>query len=256
MTPESLGGGALARRRAIQPDADRDRPILAARRHQDAARKVVCGKAGGQPGNPAAAARHAEQGRGELRRKDRLQRCPTRPRRRTPRRCGRSDPRCGPGWRAAASAAARRHRARRAGPANPRRRSARRKRRSPAGSAPSDGGGTGRTGSVPAASAPRTPASCRTPVARPPTSRASRRKSVIVRTSPGVPRANCMPAGVSRVPCAVRSNSGVPTQSSSARMRRLNAGCVTWRNSAAREKLPVSLSATKSISQASSICYA
>ena len=50
-----------------------------------------------------------------------------------------------------------------------------------------------------------------------------------------------------------RSNSGTPTQVSSARTRRLNAGCVMFRRSAAREKFRQSASARKSSSQASSI---
>jgi hypothetical protein len=38
----------------------------------------------------------------------------------------------------------------------------------------------------------------------------------------------------------VRSISVTPSQSSSTRMRRENAGCETWRRSEAAEKLPVS----------------
>ncbi|CFP69446.1 Uncharacterised protein [Bordetella pertussis] len=62
------------------------------------------------------------------------------------------------------------------------------------------------------------------------------------------------PAACSKAsPCAVsttgvrpRSTSGAPAQVSSARMRRPKAGCVTWRNSAARTKLPVCANAIRS----------
>lgn len=48
-------------------------------------------------------------------------------------------------------------------------------------------------------------------------------------------------------------NSWAPTHSSKIRMRRLKAGCVEWRASAAREKLPVSTKLRKSSSQLVSI---
>jgi hypothetical protein len=60
---------------------------------------------------------------------------------------------------------------------------------------------------------------------------------------------NHSPASVSTAGWAVRSTSTTPSHSSSARMRRLNAGCVMWRSSAAREKLPVAARARKSSSQ-------
>jgi hypothetical protein len=73
------------------------------------------------------------------------------------------------------------------------------------------------------------------------------------RISSSAPVLNCWPAAVRVTPGVARSNNGVPTQSSSARTRRLNAGWVTCRFSAAREKLPVSARATKSSSQINSI---
>ena len=93
----------------------------------------------------------------------------------------------------------------------------------------------------------------------PPASRASRRSWMIRRINSSAPVRNCWPAAVRATPLAVRSNKGAPIQSSSARIRRLKAGWVTLRFSAAREKFPVSASATKSSSQISSIddaCYA
>ena len=56
--------------------------------------------------------------------------------------------------------------------------------------------------------------------------------------------AKASPAGVSATPCGRRWNSDAPTHASSARMRRLKAGWVTRRTSAAREKLPVCATAT------------
>ena len=60
---------------------------------------------------------------------------------------------------------------------------------------------------------------------------------------------NHSPVSVSVAGCEVRSNSTTPSHSSSARMRRLKAGCVMWRSSAAREKLPLAARARKSSSQ-------
>src|SRR5690349_12923960 len=53
--------------------------------------------------------------------------------------------------------------------------------------------------------------------------------------------------------CVLRSNSGVPTQRSSAWMRLLNAGCVTFLSWAAREKFWCSASTRKSRSHVVSI---
>ncbi len=53
------------------------------------------------------------------------------------------------------------------------------------------------------------------------------------------------PADVSWTGLRPRSTSGVPAHASSARMRRPNAGCVTWRISAARLKLRVRATARK-----------
>ena len=64
------------------------------------------------------------------------------------------------------------------------------------------------------------------------------------------------PAAFSTTPCGERTTSGVPTQASSARMRRLKAGWVTCRASAAREKFRRSASARKSSSQFSSMADA
>jgi hypothetical protein len=50
---------------------------------------------------------------------------------------------------------------------------------------------------------------------------------MIRRISSSAPVRNCWPAAVRVTPLAARSNSGAPTQSSSARMRRLKAGWVT-----------------------------
>src|SRR5580765_4612430 len=59
---------------------------------------------------------------------------------------------------------------------------------------------------------------------------------------------NHSPAGVSLSGWLRRSNNSAPSHSSSARMRRLKAGCVMCRSSAAREKLPLAASAKKSSS--------
>ena len=59
----------------------------------------------------------------------------------------------------------------------------------------------------------------------------------------------CWPAAVSSTGRALRSNKGVPTQSSNAWMRRLKADCVTCRSIAAFEKLLVRTRARKSCSQ-------
>ena len=63
------------------------------------------------------------------------------------------------------------------------------------------------------------------------------------------------PAGVSRVGYDERSTRSMPAQASSAWMRRENAGCVTCRSCAEREKLRVSARLTKSSSHLVSTAY-
>ena len=79
--------------------------------------------------------------------------------------------------------------------------------------------------------------------------RASVRASSTWRRSVSAQGNNRRPASVSVTARGPRSNSGPPVHCSSARIRRLKAGCVMWRRAAAREKLPLSVRATKSASQ-------
>jgi len=63
------------------------------------------------------------------------------------------------------------------------------------------------------------------------------------------------PGSVSVTSRPPRSNREAPAHCSRAWMRRLNAGCVKWRRSAAREKLRLSFRARKSASQVRSILF-
>jgi hypothetical protein len=92
--------------------------------------------------------------------------------------------------------------------------------------------------------------------ARPAAFSAARRICCRSLTRPAARSRKTSPAAFSTTPCDARTTSGVPTQSSSARMRRLKAGWVTCRASAAREKFRCSASARKSSSQFNSMADA
>ena len=79
--------------------------------------------------------------------------------------------------------------------------------------------------------------------------RASVRASSTWRRSVSAQGSNRRPASVSVTARGPRSNSRAPVHCSNARMRRLKAGCVMCRRAAAREKLRLSVRATKSASQ-------
>ncbi len=82
--------------------------------------------------------------------------------------------------------------------------------------------------------------------------RASSRAERSSRTNCSATGKNFAPAGVSAIGWLPRSSSDAPSQVSRAFSRRLKAGCVTLRVSAAREKLPLPATARKSSSHLSS----
>ncbi|AHY53930.1 hypothetical protein BJS_08855 [Bradyrhizobium japonicum SEMIA 5079] len=85
------------------------------------------------------------------------------------------------------------------------------------------------------------------------TSSASSRPTRTRRSTSSATGRKLSPAGVSVIVWVERSNSGVPSHSSSDLMRRLSAGWVTCRRWAARENPPSSAMARKSSSQTRSM---
>src|SRR4051812_5444973 len=72
--PEAFGRGALLRYRSEQADLDRHVPIDSSRTHQRTARHVLRGDPDRKPGDAMALSCLAEQGDGELRGEDAVER--------------------------------------------------------------------------------------------------------------------------------------------------------------------------------------